>query len=144
MLATHIAGFHFSVAQYPVHGVLDIPGSLGFTQMFHHHADRLNGSHRIYNSFTGIFRCRTVNRLEHRRVSLFGIKIGSGGKTHAALKHGTQIGNNITEQVRGHDDIKRFRIFYHPHGQGIHQRHIGFDVRVILCHLSKNLIPENH
>ncbi len=99
-----------------------------------------DGGHGIDDPLSGVLGGRAADRLEHRHA--LGIDIGSGGRPHTALDHGAQVGDDISEHVRGHDDVEPLGILDHPHGDRIHVGVVGLDVRILFGHLGEGAHPQ--
>ena len=73
----------------------------------------------------------------------FGIEISARSNTHATLDGRTEVGDNIAEQVVGHDHIEPLGVLHHPHACGVHMGIIPFDVGIFgLAYLVEGTLPE--
>src|SRR6202043_1275379 len=60
------------------------------------------------------------------------VNVAASRDSHATLNHGSEVSDNVSKHVVGHDYIKPFRILDEPHGSRIHVRIVALDVGVIL------------
>ena len=80
-------------------GVDDFISPLVITEELEHLTDTPDRCERIGDAFAGDIRSGTVDRLEHRGEFSFGIEIGAGGEPHASRDCGSEIGQDIAEQI---------------------------------------------
>ncbi len=81
-----------------------------------------------------------MNGLEH--AGALRIQIRAGRKAQAPLNHGPQIGDNISEHVGSDYDIKPLRVLDKPHGNGIHEVEVVFDLRIAFGNIQEDLAPK--
>ncbi|ELQ11774.1 Glutamine amidotransferases class-II [Pseudomonas syringae BRIP39023] len=105
-----------------------------------HHRHRQNGRQRVGNAFAGDVRRRAVTWLVHALVG----RVQRGRRQHAdgAGEHRRLIGEDVAEQVVGHDHIELLGCTHQLHG-GIVDVHVAqFDFRVILGDLLDDFTPQ--
>ena len=105
------------------HGGLDPAGGVRQAEMVEQQGDRQHGRGRVGRSGPGDVRSGAVHRLEHARVGAGDVQIGRCGQPDAAGDRGGQVGQDVAEQVVGHDDVETARV-------GDQVDHRGVDVRV--------------
>src|SRR5215207_5037286 len=88
------------------HGPLDPCRFLRKTTVIQKQRDRENRRGRIGDALAGDVGSRTVYRLEHRRKATVWIDIPARGQADSASDRGGQVGQDVTKQVVGHDDVK--------------------------------------
>src|SRR5574340_1309652 len=75
-------------------------GGRFFAEVLEHHRARPDLADRVRNAFAVDVGCRTVHGLEHRRELAFRIEIGGWRYAYRSGYGRTQIGENVTEQIR--------------------------------------------
>ena len=84
-----------------------------------------------------------MHRFEHRRVFPLRIGVRTRDKSQSTANDASQIGQNVAEQIRGHDHIKRLGAPYKVHRCRIGVLSPGIDGGIVTTHLFENLVPEH-
>ena len=63
------------------------------------------------------------------------VEVGSRSQAQAALDHGSKVGNDISEHVGGYDYIEPLRVLDKPHGDGVNEVEVVFDLWISFCHI---------
>src|SRR5262249_58128146 len=85
-----------------------------------------------------------VNRLEEGREAAFRIEIGAGRNAQTALQRPTQIGQDVTEEIRTHNHIEAFRLQHEAGGKRVNMVWSHRDVRIIARDFAADLVPHDH
>jgi hypothetical protein len=92
---------------------LDCPANAGCRgwkpKVVEHHRRAEDGGDGVGDAFARDIRGRAMHRLEHRGEPPLGVGVRAGGQAQAAAQHSPQVGQQIAEQVRGHDDVEPLR-----------------------------------
>src|SRR5271165_1609487 len=71
------------------------------------------------------------------------VEICGGGNAQAALQCASQVGQDVSKQIRCHDHVKLGRITYEGSGKRIHMKLPYLDIRIVTGNGSNNLIPHD-
>ena len=140
----HIGSQAASLHQHRLYGVQHLFAPVLPSKEIQHLTDRPDGRQWIGHPFAGNIRRRAVDGFKHGGIFPFRIDVCAGGQSHSSRDSGAQVGENIAEKVGGDHHLKTLRLFDKEHTGGVHQIGVGFHLRVVLSHLLKNLIPEDH
>jgi len=99
--------------------------------MIEHHGGGHDGGQRICNSFARDIWRRPVYGFEHGGIALAGVDVRTGGQADAAGDNGGDVAQDITEQVRGDDDIEGLGASNEVHGCSVDEQRFGLDAGVI-------------
>src|SRR5699024_9319227 len=80
---------------------------------------RQNSRRGIGPRGSGDIRRRAVDGLKHARASAIRIDVSARRESDSARYGGRQVGENIAEEVIGHNDVKASRVGDHVDGGGI-------------------------
>ena len=78
------------------------------------------------------------------RVAECRIDVAARRESHAADDDRRKIGENVTKQIAGDDNIETLGPAYELHHRAIDEQRFGLNLRVILRHRRKNFVPQNH
>src|SRR6202790_2889967 len=109
-----------------------------------HHCAGPDLSDGIGNPFPCDVGSRPMDWLEHRRVSSLGIQISRRRNPDGTGNGRAQIGKNVAEQVRSHNDVKPVRMTDKMSRQNIDVILIGANVRKLLADDAEPFVPERH
>src|SRR5690606_24159972 len=90
--------------------VLDAYGLLGVPEVVQQERDREDRRRRVGLALARDVGRRAVHRLEHRRRGAVGVDVGRRGQADAAGDRGGLVGEDVTEEVVGHDDVEARRV----------------------------------
>ena len=85
-----------------------------------------------------------MDRLEHRGVAPRRVDIGRGGESQPPLDRRAKVGQDVSEQVRGHHHVQRLGRHHHPRGQRIDVVMADLDLGELGRELVRHLVPEHH
>ena len=72
------------------------------------------------------------------------VEVRAGGQAQAPGERGPEVGEDVAEEVRRHDDIQRLRVGDHPGGQRVDVITLQRDLRVARRHSGHHLVPQHH
>jgi len=90
---------------------------------------------RIRDPLTGDVGCAAVHRFEHRRVGAGGVDISAGGQADTAADRGSQVRDDVAEQVVGDDDVEAPGVGDQVDGRGVDVLVGHLDIRILLADL---------
>src|SRR5262249_27494199 len=105
--------------------------------MIEHQACGEDGADGVGDAFAGDVGGGAVDRLEHAGMGAFGVEVGAGGQPEAAGDDGGQVGEDIAEEVAGHDYVEGFRPADQVHGGGVHEQGARFPIGELATHAGK-------
>ena len=73
-----------------------------------------------------------------------GIDVGTGGQAHAADHDGRQVGQYVSEEIAGDNNIEGFGSTDKFHHGAINQQRLRLDSRKIGSDLLEDLVPQHH
>src|SRR5690606_24693283 len=84
---------------------------------------------------------RTVHGLEHRGERAVGVDVPGGGETDTAGDGTGQVGQDVTEEVVGDDDVESARVRDQEDRGRVDVQIVYGDVGVLRCHLGDDTLP---
>ena len=112
--------------------------------MLQHHRAGPDHADRIGDAHPGDIRRRAVHRFEHRRKIAGRIDVAGRRDADRAGAGGTQIRQNIAEQVGADHDVELVGIQHEMCGENIDVELVPAHVRIGLGHLLHALVPIRH
>ena len=88
-------------------------------QMLEHERGRVDGGQRVGDPLAGDVVRRAVDRLEERRARASRVEVGGGGEADAAADRAGQVGQDVPEEVVGHDDVVAARLLHQVDAGGV-------------------------
>lgn len=85
---------------------------------------------------------RAVDRLEHRRERARRVDVAGGGQADAAGDGGGEVGEDVTEEVVGDDDVEALRLGDEEDRRGVDVQIVGADLRILGGDLVEGVLPE--
>src|SRR5699024_7652233 len=105
--------------QIGVNGRFQLRGRLGQPEVIEEQSGRENSGRGVGLRRAGDIGSGAVNRLKHTRVRATRVDAATRGEPDPARYGGRQVGENIAEEVIGHNDVKTSRVGDHVDGGGI-------------------------
>lgn len=102
ILASKIRSLDLSLPQVGLNGIVNPDGSLRLAQELKHNSDGPHGRNRVGNSTSLNIRSGAVARLTNGKVVT---NVGGRNNTQGADQSSSTIGQDITVQVRGNNDV---------------------------------------
>ena len=110
------------------------------TGMVEHQSDSEQQGRRIGDATAGDVGCRSVHGFEDGGV---GADVGTRCEAQPADQAGDKVGEDVTEQVGGHDDVELPRVEHELHGAGVHDAVVHHHAALVFgCHLAAD-VEEN-
>ena len=81
-------------------------------------------------------------RLEHRRKTTVGVDVATRGQTDSASDRRGQIGQDVTKQVVGHDDVKARRVGDQEDRRSVDMHVVGDDAGIFAGHRIEDAVPQ--
>lgn len=81
-----------------------------------------------------------MNGLEESALAR--MEVAGGCQPNPALELGTEVRDNVTEEIVGHNDVELVGSPHHLHGQDIHVEMTALDSRILRCDLFVDPLPE--
>src|SRR5699024_8913227 len=100
-------------------GRFQLRGRLGQPEVVEEQSGRENSGRGVGLRRAGDIGSGAVNRLKHARASAIRIDVSARRESDSARYGGRQVGENIAEEVVGHNDVKASRVGDHVDGGGI-------------------------
>src|SRR5699024_11673576 len=97
---------------------------------------------RVGNPLPGDIRGRTVHGLEHGGVVVGRVDIARGGQADAAGHRARQVGQNVSEEVIGDDDVVAGWVGDYVDGRGVDVVVVHLDVREFLTDRLDGTLPQ--
>ena len=119
-------------------GGIELVGS--FPEMAEHERDASRSAHGIGHTLASDVRCATADRLEHRR-SVRSI-VGARRDTEPTLQRGGEVGDDVTEQVVGDDDLELARVAHHLENDVVDVKRTRFDYGKFALQLGEGAPPQ--
>ncbi len=110
-------------------------------QQHHHRPERAD---RVGQPLAHDVEGRAVDRLEHRRITAFGIDVAGRSNAQAAGQRRRQVAQDVGVQVGRHDGVERGRPVDHAGRRRIDQFLVPLHVGEFLRHLHGDLVPHHH
>src|SRR5438309_10897855 len=117
---------------------------LMLSEMLEHHRSRPDLSDGIGNSLSRNVGSRTVHRLKHRRILTLRIEICGRGNANRTYDGGTQVREDVTEQIRSDNDVEPVWMPHEVRGQDVDVVLVRPNVRKFICYGSETFIPKGH
>ena len=117
-------------------------GGRGLAQIVQHEGGRADGGGRIGPAGTGDVMRGAVHRLEQGRAGARRVEVGRGGVADPPGHRAGQIGDDVAEQVVGHDDVVAARVLHQVDAGGVDVVVVPGDRRVVDGHLVDRPLPE--
>ena len=114
------------------------------TQEFQHHGAAPNLTDGVCNVLSCDVWCRTMNRFKQRGKFAVWIEVGTGCNANRACASWTQVAQNVTKQITGHDHIEKVGALHKVRRQNIDVKFVNMDTRIVLGHFDNSLIPIRH
>ena len=127
-----------------LYGRHDVGGGGRVAEVLEHQGRGPAHGDRVGDAPPGDVGGRAVHRLEHRRVVPGGVDVGAGRHPQAPGHCGAEVGEDVAEEVRSHDDIVGLGPQHQLGGEGIDVDPAGGDVGVLDGQLAEDLVPEGH
>ena len=99
---------------------------------------------RVGDAFAGDVGRGAVNRFEHRRVRARGVDVGARRDAEAAGNRGTDVGEDVAEEIRRHEHVERLRMRDHPRRERVDVVLAVLDRRIVLADDVGDLVPQHH
>ena len=107
-------------------GLEDPLGRVALTQVLEHEGGGVDGGQRVGDPLARDVVGRAVHRLEQRRPGAGRVQVGRGGEADAPADRAGQVGQDVAEEVVGHDDVVAARLLHQVDAGGV-------DVVVVPC-----------
>ena len=101
---------------------------------------RADRADRARRPLARVLRRRSVDRLEHRHPARVDVAGASGAE--AAADRGTEVGDDVAEEVRGDDDAELLGLLHEPHAGRINVHRVRLHVGILLRDRLEDLAPE--
>ena len=101
--------------------------------MIEHEGGRQNHGRGVGDALAGDIRRAAVHGFEHRTLVT---NVGAGRQAQAADQPGTEIRQDIAEQIGGYDDVEILRLHHELHGTGIDDQLFVLEIIVLLGQLA--------
>ena len=79
----------------------------------------MDGGQRVGDALAGDVVGGAVHRLEERRPGAGRVEVGRGGEADAAADGAGQVGQDVAEEVVGHDDVVALRLLDQVDARGV-------------------------
>src|SRR5690606_36852534 len=111
-----------------VHGRFDAPGGLLLVEVVEQHRHGEEGGGGVGDAAPGDVGGAAVHRLED---GVLLADVGARGDAETAGEAGHQVGEDVAEQVGGHQHVERLGVAHQLHGGGVDDDVVGLDVGVL-------------
>ena len=105
-------------------------------------ASRVDGGQRIGDTLPRDVMGGTVDGLEEGRTGPGRVQVGRGGEADATAYRSGQVGEDVTEEVVGHDHVIALRLLDQVDARSVHMVVVPGDVRVVSRDLRNRALPE--
>src|SRR6266576_5158613 len=122
-------------------GLFNRHRSFILSEMLEHHRSRPDLADGIGNSLSRNVGSRTVHRLKHGRVLTLRVEICGRGNANRTYDGGTQVREDVTEQIRSDNDVEPVWMPHEVRGQDVDVVLVRPNVRKFLCDGSETFIP---
>ena len=130
-----------ALIEYARNGLLDSIGGLRLLQAeAQHHGGTEDGGKGVGNALARNVRGATVAGFVQALVAL--VQAGLGQHADAAGEHGRGVRQDVSEHVARDDHVETFGRAYQLHRRVVDVHVLQRDVRVMLCHLGQNFLPQ--
>jgi hypothetical protein len=106
-----------------------------------HHPHGEGGGEGVGEVLAGERRGAAVHGLE-QGAAPSGVGVGAARHAEAALERGAEVGDDVTEEVVGDDDLDVRRVLHHVEAQRVDVDVHGLDAGVVLRDLAEDARPE--
>src|SRR5699024_9678232 len=122
------------------HCGLDLSGRLGDPQVFQHDGGRQHRGGGVGLALAGDVGCGAVYRLEHARERTVGVDVAAGGQSAPPGDGGTDVGDDVTEQVVGDHHVEAGGLIDQEHRRGVDVSVVHGHLRVLFADLPEHAL----
>src|SRR6266850_1750341 len=140
LLTSGFDAFDAAALQSRADRVLDRAARVALSEVLEHQRDGSDRSDRARDALARVLRRRAMDRLEHRHLT--GVDVPRRGDAEPSADRGAEVGDDVAEQVRGHDRVELLRLQHEPHAGRVDVHRVARDIAVLLADLVEDPSPE--